>query len=136
MAKRQETLFSVWLALKSNLTEEEEMTVKKKMSKVSMEQAVIKVANKEDFQNEVKVGVSCFKDDLWMSELNVQLPLLHDIIKKAIPEVKIVTSIHTICNAINRNEVLKELLPAVHKLLCLYLTIPITSATTEKTIWL
>ena len=64
---------------------------------------------------------------------SVQLPLLHDIIKKAMPEVRIVTSIHTICDAMDSNEVFKEMLPAIHNLLRLYLTIPITSATAERT---
>ena len=41
-------------------------------------------------------------------------------------------SIHTICDAMDSNEVFKEILPAVHKLLRLYLTIPITSATAER----
>ena len=80
-----------------------------------------------------KIGESCFRDDIDMSELNVQLPLLHDIIKKAIPEVRIVTSIHTICDAMDSNEVFKERLPAIHNLLRLCLTIPITSATAERT---
>lgn len=82
---------------------------------ISIEQALIKAANKEDFQSEVKkIGESCFRDDINMSELNVQLLLLHDIIKKALPEVTIVTSIHTICDAMDRNEVFKEMLPAIH----------------------
>ena len=67
-----------------------------------------------------------------MSELNTQLPLFHDIIKKASPDVRNVTSIHTICHAMDSNGVFKEILPAVHKLLRLYLTIPITSATAER----
>ena len=87
-------------------------------SVISIDQALIKAANKEDFQSEVKkIGESCFGDDIDMSELNVQLPLLHDIIKKAMPEVRIVTSIHTICDAMDSNEVFKEMLPAVHNLL-------------------
>ena len=100
---------------------------------VSIEQALIKAANKVDFQSELKkIGESCFKDDLDVSELNTQLPLLHEIIKKASPDVRNVTSIHTICDAMDSNEVFKEILPAVHTLLRLYLTIPITSATAER----
>ena len=67
---------------------------------VSMEQALIKAANKVDFQSELKkIGESCFKDDLDVSEWNTQLPLLYEIIKKASPDVRSVTSIHTICDA-------------------------------------
>ena len=46
--------------------------------------------------------------------------------------MKAVTSIHTICDAMDSNEVFKEMLPAIHKLLRLYLTVPITSATAER----
>ena len=67
-----------------------------------------------------------------MSEWNTQLPLLHEIIKKASPDVRNVTSIYTICDTMDSNEVFKEILPAVHKLLHLYLTNPITSATAER----
>ena len=71
-----------------------------------MEQALIKAANKVDFQSEFKkIGESCFKDDLDVSELNTQLPLLLEIIKKASPDVRNVTSIHTICDAMDSNEV-------------------------------
>ena len=57
------------------------------------------------------------QDDLDVSELNTQLPLLHEIIKKASPDVRSVTSIHTTCDVMDSNEVFKEILPAVHKLL-------------------
>ena len=79
-----------------------------------------------------KLRESCFKDDLDVSEVNTQLPRLHEIIKKASPDVRSVTSIHTICDVMDSNEVFKEILPAVHKLLLLYLTIPIMSATAER----
>ena len=98
-----------------------------------MEQALIKAANKVDFQSELKkIGDSCFKDDLDVSELNTQLPLLHEIIKKDSPDVRSVTPIHTICDAMDSNEVFKEILPVVHKLLRMYLSIQITSATAER----
>ena len=89
---------------------------------VSMEQALTKAANKVDFQSELKKIVeSCFKDDLDVSELNTQLPL-NEIIKKASPDNK----------KCHLPWIAMEILPAVHKLLRLYLTIPITSATAEK----
>ena len=85
------------------------------------------------FQSELeKIGESCFKDDLDVSGWNTHQPLLHEIIKKASPDVRNVTSISTICDVMDSNEVFKEILPAVHRLLRLYLTIPITSATAER----
>ena len=72
-------------------------------SVVSMEQALMKPANKKNFQSEVKeIGQSCFKNDVDLSDLSTQLPLLCDVVKKAAPEMKAVTSIHTICDAMDR----------------------------------
>ena len=45
-----------------------------------------------------------------------------------------VTSIQTICDAMNKKDILKDMLPTVHNLLCLYFTIPVTSATSERTL--
>ena len=46
----------------------------------------------------------------------------YEITKKVTPEVKSITSIHilTICDAMDTNEVFKEILTPVHKLLCLF----------------
>ena len=55
------------------------------------------------------------------------------MIKKGCPSVKKVTSIDTICEAMNSNSIYKEMLPTVHQIIRLYLTVPITSATSERT---
>ena len=47
--------------------------------------------------------------------------------------MKKVTSVRTICEAMNSQSIFKSMLPEVHKLLKLYLTIPVTSATSERT---
>ncbi len=102
---------------------------------LSMEQTLLKAANKNNFNEELKIlEKSCFSADLDFSNLRRQLPLLHDIIKQGLPEVRLVTSVDTICSAMNKNNgVLKDMLPSVHKLLRLMCTIPITSATSERT---
>ena len=76
---------------------------------------------------------SCYRDDIDWSDLKRHLPLLHDVIKKGTPNVRKVTSIHTIREALNSNAVFKDMLPTVYQLLELYLTLPITSATSERT---
>ena len=109
------------------------------------EHALLKAANNEDLVPEVhklqgklstltvlSIEKSCFGKDLSVSELSRQLPLLYDIIKKSTPSVKAVTSVNTISEAMNSQEVFKQLLPSIHKFLCLYLTVPITSATSER----
>ncbi len=99
---------------------------------LSMEQTLLKAANKNNFNEELKIlEKSCFSADLDFSNLRRQLPLLHDIIKQGLPEVRLVTSVDTICSAMNKNNgVLKDMLPSVHKLLRL---IPISSVTSERT---
>ena len=76
---------------------------------------------------------SCYKDDIDMPALARHLQLLQDVIKQSSPEVKNVTSIQTICNAMNKEDIFKDMLPIVHNLLRLCFTIPVTSATSERT---
>ena len=51
------------------------------------------------------------------------------MIKKSLPKV---TSTQTILDAMNSNGVFKEMLPPVHQLLRLFMTIPVSSATSER----
>ena len=76
---------------------------------------------------------SCYKDDIAMSALARHLQLLQDVIKQSSPEVKNITSIQTICDAMNKEDIFKDMFPTVHNLLRLYFTIPVTSATSERT---
>ena len=67
----------------------------------------------------------------------VHLRVLPDLIKRhgervGIP-IKRVTSIHTICNVMSSTPLAKELLSQVHRLLLLYLTVPVTKSTSERT---
>ena len=68
-----------------------------------------------------------------MTDLARHLLLLQDVVQRSVPGIEKVTSVHTICDAMNSNDIFKEMLPTVHQLLRLYLTLPITSATSERT---
>ena len=95
---------------------------------------LIKDANGENYQNIIKeIEKSCYKDDIVLPDLARHLLLLQDVVQKSIPGVKKVISVHTICEAMNSNDIFKEMLHTVHQLLRLYLTLPITSATSERT---
>ena len=59
--------------------------------------------------------------------------MVHDLVREAIPGVQKVTSVHTVCEAMNTSNAYKSMLSEVHKLLRLYLTISITSSTSERT---
>ena len=103
-------------------------------SVLAVEQTLLKAANGDDYQSEIALlEESCYKNDIDWSDLNRHLPLLQDVIKKATPYVKKVTAIQTICEAMNSNSVYKDMLSTVHQLIRLYMTVPITSATSERT---
>ena len=101
---------------------------------LSIEKMLVSAANNEPFDNHLKsFGESPFKDDVSISDLKRHLLMLQDVVKRALPEVKTVTSIRTICDAMNSSKLYQDMLPSVHLLLRLYLTFPITSATSERT---
>ena len=108
---------------------------KQHMSPVLMiERLLISAANAESFEDQMEnLTLSCFKDDVNVMDLKMQLPLLPDVIRKGSPQVKKVTSIQTICEAMNTSDVYRSMLPAVHQMLRLYLTFPVTSSTSERT---
>ena len=100
-----------------------------------MENVLLNAANGDHFQGDItQLASSCFKDYVNLFDLSRHLSLLQDVIKKGTPVVK-VTSVQSICEAMNTCsfQVFKDILPAVHKLLQLYLTVPLTSATSERT---
>ena len=76
---------------------------------------------------------SCYADDIDMPASARQLQLQQDVINQGNPEVKKVTSIQSTCDTMNKEDFFKKMLPTVHQLLRLYLTIPVTSATSERT---
>ena len=100
---------------------------------LGLESLLLKAANGEDSSKEFKlVKDSVFNDDLSFDKLERQLAILVDTVHLALPDVKKVTSVRTICEAM-RAHANRELLSEVHKLIRLYLTVPITSATSERT---
>ena len=70
-----------------------------------------------------------------MEKLKLHLQLLPDAIKSVklngIP-IKEVTQISTICGVFNHQPALKSFITEVHKLLKLYLTIPVTTASAQR----
>ena len=91
-------------------------------------------ANSNDFSEHLQeLQRSCFGTDIDCGRLGHQLYLVHDAVKTTLPEVRQVTNIRTICEAFNKTPVTKTLLGEVHKLLRLYLTLPVASTTSERT---
>ena len=91
-------------------------------------------ANSDDFSEHLEeLQRSCFGTDVDCGRLGHQLYLAHDAVKTTLPEVRQVTNTRTICEAFNKIPITKTLLGEVHKLLRLYLTLPVASATSKRT---
>ena len=77
-----------------------------------------------------------YSDDINTTTLSVQLSMLPDVIITANSEhsigIKEVTKINTICDIFNVCSFPKTMLGEINKLLHIYLTIPLTSATAER----
>ena len=102
---------------------------------VAIEQTLLKAANGDDFHSEIAaLQKSCYKNDIEWFDLSRHLLLLQDVVKRSNgTALKKVTSINTICDVMANNTVYPDMLPSVHNLLHLYMTIPITSSTSERT---
>ena len=78
-----------------------------------------------------------YETDFKVDRLVVQLTMLPDLLNTANElhqmEIKKVTSINTLCDVMNTCKFAKNMLSEVDRLLRMYLTIPVTSATAERT---
>jgi len=73
------------------------------------------------------------KDDFDLDRLKVQLNMVPDLIATAFNNsVKKVTNIRTISSAMLESCIYQKMLTEVHKLLLLYFTVPVTTATAER----
>ena len=95
-----------------------------------LELMLLSAANGE-FKGIPETVKDLYKGDFDFGALKRQLPMLQDTVRSA--KIKRVTSVKTICDIFNNQMVCKQLFSKVHKVLCLYLTIPVTSATAERT---
>ena len=78
-----------------------------------------------------------YKGDVDFERLMPQLSMLTKLVKVANRDssitVKEVTAISTICELMNTTLIGKAMSSKIHKLLCLYLTVPMTSTSAEST---
>ena len=79
--------------------------------------------------------VSLYTKDIDMEKLKLQLKLLPDAVKTVTPDgipIRQVTRVQTLCDVLNTQNCFKTLMSEVHKLLKIYLTIPVTTASSER----
>ena len=79
-----------------------------------------------------------YQSDIQVEPLKAQLKLIPDLIVRhkevAGVTIKKITNIRTLCDIImNSNPAAKSLCPEIHTLLKLCMTVPVTSATAERT---
>ena len=110
-----------------NLSSNEENSVSLESSEETVSHVVLAWSIKSEVK---KMQKSWFSKDIAFSKLSRQLPLLHNMVKTALPTVKLVTSINIICDAININDIFKDIFSSVHLVLRLTLTSPIMSERT------
>ena len=97
-----------------------------------MENLILNAANGDLFTEELNaVSSSVYGTDLDVTRLAHHIAVLPYIVQQALPKVKQVTSIRTVCTAITSN-LHRSAFHEMHKLIWLNLTVPITSATSER----
>ena len=78
-----------------------------------------------------------YQSDISMEPLTMQLKLIPDLMQhhKQLTGITIkkVTNIRTLCDIMNSNPAAKSMCPELHALLKLYITIPVTTSTAERT---
>lgn len=99
-----------------------------------VEKLLLKSANAKavDLPERMK---SIYCNDIDMEKLMVQFQLLPDAVKTTLLDgipIKQVTRIQTLCQVFNHQSSFKTLLSEVHNLLRIYLTIPVTTSTAER----
>ena len=73
-----------------------------------------------------------FSDDIDMQKLSLQLQILPDAIRSNAKDLQEVTQVQSICDVLNEQPGIKKLLTEVHKLIRIYYTIPVTTASAER----
>ena len=99
-----------------------------------IETLLIDSANGKDVSIPREVS-DLYKDDIDFQKLELHLQMLPDAIKCTPLDgiyIREVTRVQTICDIFNQQSSIKALLSEVHKLVLIYLTIPVTTATAER----
>ena len=76
-----------------------------------------------------------YKNDIDMDKLIIHLEALQDVVRSAHLDniaIKQVTRVNTLCDIFNNQPCLKTIFTEIHTLLRLYLTIPVTTASAER----
>ena len=97
-----------------------------------IENLLLNAANGRDIEPISDVVLNFLENDVDHSRLKIQLLMLPDMIKTAFANISIkVTNVRTIADAMQQSEIYRGMLSEIDKVLKIYLTFPVTSATAE-----
>ena len=100
-----------------------------------IELLLVNAANNDAIEPISEVVLDYLGNDVDHNRFKVQLLMLPDMIKTAFSNdvsVKKVTNVRTIADAMEQSEIYKGMLSEINKVLILYFTFPVTSATAER----
>ena len=99
----------------------------------SLETLLIKAANGEVSKPDESL-LTYLEGDIDRERFVIQLSMVADMIKNAFQHspIKSVTNVRTIAEGMNQSEIFKRMLGEIHKVLKIYFTFPVTTATAEQ----
>ena len=100
-----------------------------------IENLLLNAANSRDTEPISDVVLKFLDNDVDYSQLKIQLLMLPDMIKTAFANnisIKKVTNVRTIADAMHQSEIYSGMLSEIDKVLKIYFTFPVTSATAER----
>ena len=98
-----------------------------------LEELLLNAANGREIEPISEVVLKFLKNDVVHDRLKIQLKMLPDMIKTAFAgEIVKVTNVRSIANAMEQSEIYKGMLGEIDKVLKIYFTFPVTSATAER----
>ena len=99
---------------------------------VAMECLIVNAANGEEYSQQMDdVMGSIFGKNFDCQKLQHHVAMLPDVVRQVLPDVKKVTSVRTVCLAMCTSSH-RDMFSELHKLIRLYLTVPVTSVTSER----
>ena len=100
-----------------------------------IENLLLDAANGRDTEPISDAVLDLLKSDVDCNRLKIQLLMVPDMIKTAFAcelPIKKVTNVRTVASAMKQSEIYKGMLNEINKVLKLYFTFPVTSATAER----
>ena len=99
---------------------------------MSIEKLIVDAANGDIPQEIDEMFSKCIEGDLDVKQLFKELGMLSSVVKSINPLIKKVTSLKTVIEVINSTDNLKNIYCNLHILIKLYLTVPLSNASAER----